>query len=199
MRKDYSEYINKQIGELTILSISDPLKELNYNRLCKCKCSCGKEIETRLISVLRGKSQSCGHISRFAKKDYSEYVNKQFGELTILSISEPIKALKSNRRCTCKCSCGKEVETSLNDVLRGSTTSCGHVHREKLLASRNQNSNCRIDNKSTGIKNISFNRRKNIYKVCIQRKGAPYRGYASSLAEAIKIKERILQDLGELD
>ena len=44
------------------------------------------------------------------RKDYSEYINQQFGELTILSISEPIKEKKSQRYCTCKCSCGKAVE-----------------------------------------------------------------------------------------
>lgn len=133
------------------------------------------------------------------RKDYSEYINKQFGELTILSISEPIKEMKSRRYCACKCSCGKEVEVQLRNVLAGQTASCGHNRVKNRVKSRDQNPNCNIDNKSTGIKNISFDKRRHYYIVTILRNGVKYREYTYSLTEAIKIKERILQDLGELD
>lgn len=132
-------------------------------------------------------------------KDYSEYIGKRFGELTILSISEPIKEKNFVRYCNCKCSCGKETTPFLSSVLRGRTTSCGHVNTDRRIASCIQNPNCLITNKSTGIKNISFDRRRHYYVVTIVRNGVKYREYTYSLTEAIKIKERILQDLGELD
>ena len=62
MKKDYSEYIGKQFGELTILSISEPVTENNSQRICKCKCSCGKEVQTNFSSVLFGSTSSCGHL-----------------------------------------------------------------------------------------------------------------------------------------
>jgi hypothetical protein len=133
------------------------------------------------------------------RKDYSELINKQFGELTILSISEPVKEMKSQRYCACKCSCGKEIEVQLHHVLAGQTASCGHNRTKNRVKSRNQNPNCSTDNKSTGIKNISFHKHKKCYRVVIERNYVRHEEYASSLAEAIKIKERILQDLGELD
>ena len=200
MTKDYSEYIGQQFGDLTILSISEPIKELKYQRRCKCKCSCGKEIETNLRGVIgSGNTKSCGHTRFRARKDYLEYIGKQFGELTILSISERDTKRNLYRYCTCKCSCGKEVITRVHNVLSGRSMSCGHIAIEKMIESRNQNPNCRIDNKSTGIKNISFNKRSNMYVVRIERKGVKYQERTYSLEEAIKIKERILQELGELD
>ena len=194
--KDYSEYIGQQFGELTILSISEPTKGKKPRRLCKCRCSCGKEVENRLDHILSCRTKSCGHLRI---KDHSEYVGKQFGELTILSVSETIR--KNNRYltyCNCKCSCGKEVETVLRYVLHGNVRSCGHVRTENQVKSHNQNPNCHTNNKSTGIKNISFNKQSKLYVVEIKRNKVRYTERTHSLADAIKIKERILQELGEV-
>ena len=209
MRKDYSEYICQQFGELTILSISESRNNSQFVRKCKCKCSCGKEIEVDLNNVVRGRTRSCGHIRSRARKDYSEYINKQFGELTILSISNAVsdtKSRKTRRYCECKCSCGKRVTVRLDKVTSLHTRSCGHLQDDcrqlvfqQRMITRNLNPNCFSTNKSTGIKNISFSKRDNLYRVSVMRNHIRHEGYTSSLAEAIKIKERILQELGELD
>ena len=202
-QNDYSEYINKKFGELTILSISKPDKEKQFLRYCLCKCSCGKEMTTQFQGVLNGSVASCGHVRQ---NDYSEYVNKKFGELTILSISEPIEEKNYERICKCKCSCGKETTPYLRSLLTGDTKSCGHLIKERAIETyseklklRNKRKEANVSNKSTGIKNISFHSRNRLYIVSITRKGINHSKYASSLEEAIKIKERILQDLGELD
>lgn len=205
--KDYLEYIGQQFGELTILSVSEPIKEKKYERHCRCKCSCGKEIETWFRSVLRGSTKSCGHVrSMRMRKDYSDYIGKQFGELTILSISEPGENKNPLRYCKCKCSCGKETRTQFHGVLNGNTKSCGHLSRERAIEThseklklRNERKEANISNESTGIKNISFDRNRCCYRVKIIRNKIRYSEHAYSLSEAIKIKERILQDLGELD
>ena len=200
--KDYSEYVGKQFGELTILSISEPTKGKRY---CTCECSCGEKIYTGLHSVLYGDRTSCGHLHT---KDYSECIGKQFGELTILSISEPIKLNKNyyKRFCHCECSCSKEINVQLHSVLNGNTKSCGHLRNEctpdgylKRIEIRNQNKQANVSNQSTGVKNISYSKRDCIYLIQITRNGQRYYDSASSLSEAIRIKERILQELGELD
>ena len=206
MTKDYSECINKQFNELTILSISESRNNSQFVRKCKCKCSCGKEIEADLNNVVRGRTKSCGHIRSRARKDYSEYINKQFGELTILSISEPIKEKNSARLCKCKCSCGKETQSYLHGVLCGSTKSCGHEHKErspevlkKHMQSLHKRKEANTSNKSTGIKNISFDEYGHSYVVQITRNKVRHVKRTSSLAKAIKLKEQILKELGELD
>ena len=201
--KDYSDYIGKQFGELTILSISEPHENKSSLRYCKCKCSCGKETTALFQGVLNGNTKSCGHLY---KKDYSDYIGKQFGELTILSISEPIKEKNSARLCKCKCSCGKETQSYLYGVLCGSTKSCGHVHKErspevlkKHMQSLHKRKEANTSNKSTGIKNISFDEYGHSYVVQITRNKVRHVKRTSSLAKAIKLKEQILKELGELD
>lgn len=89
---DYSDVVGKTFGELTILSYTKPQKENHYRRMCRCKCACGKVVDKRLTYVLNGKTKSCGHLrSEVAQKDYSDCIGKTFGDLTILSYSEPIK------------------------------------------------------------------------------------------------------------
>lgn len=201
--KDYSDYIGKQFGELTILSISEPGENENRFRYCKCKCSCGKETNAQFQGVLNGNTKSCGHLNT---KDYSEHIGKQFGELTILSISEPIKEKNFVRYCNCKCSCGKETRPQLHAVLNGNTKSCGHLSKELLTEmneKRIKNLHARKEaynsNTSTGIKNISFDKHGHAYVVKIVRNGVRHVKRTSSLENAIKLKEQILQELGELD
>ena len=89
---DYSDVVGKTFGELTILSYTKPQKENHYRRMCRCKCACGKVVDKRLTYVLNGKTKSCGHLrSEVAQKDYSDCIGKTFGDLTIISYSEPIK------------------------------------------------------------------------------------------------------------
>lgn len=55
---DFNQYIGKKFNRLTILEIIKNDKD--YNRKCRCKCDCGKEVITRLNPVLKGKTKSCG-------------------------------------------------------------------------------------------------------------------------------------------
>lgn len=69
--KDFDWVIGKQVGELTILSYTLPLKELRYQRNCTCLCSCGNQVEKRLSRVLREEVKSCGHLRSQAGKNFS--------------------------------------------------------------------------------------------------------------------------------
>lgn len=138
-------------------------------------------------------------------KDYSEHINKKFGELTILEISDPIKENNSQRICKCKCSCGKMMTATLMNVLNKQTRSCGHLRQTRMQEMfevnrklRNERREANDSNESTQIKNISFSHKKGEYRVDIMRNGERYYDYTDSLEEAIKIKERILRKLGEM-
>ena len=137
--------------------------------------------------------------------DCSEYINKQFGELTILSISEQIKGKMLKRYCKCKCACGNITTIALSNILYNQTKSCGHLIKERMFEThsekmkfRNEREEANESNQSTGVKNISFVPSLCLYRVDVRRNGVRYYDFASSLEEAIKIKERILQELGEM-
>ena len=137
--------------------------------------------------------------------DCSEYINKQFGELTILSISEQIKGKMLKRYCKCKCACGNITTIALSNILYNQTKSCCHLIKERMFEThsekmkfRNEREEANESNQSTGVKNISFVPSLCLYRVDVRRNGVRYYDFASSLEEAIKIKERILQELGEM-
>lgn len=137
------------------------------------------------------------------QKKYSEYVGKKFGELTILSISEPVTENNSQRICKCKCSCGKEVQTNFSSVLFGNTSSCGHLKvakgsksLQKIIQIKRANKNAYSTNQSTGVKYVHYYARTNQWVVDITVDGVRHRRYVHSLQEAIEEKARLLNELG---
>lgn len=126
-KKDYSKFIGKTFGELTILDITRVKEKSGFVWRCECQCSCGKKTNPRLTGVLYGVTKSCGHLVMSRKKDPSEYIGRTYGELTILNIIEEEKNSKLFKKCECLCSCGKKTCHRLSNVLWGSTKSCGHL------------------------------------------------------------------------
>lgn len=132
-RKDYSYLIGKTYGELTILEISEPIKTKRSNRMCICQCSCGKVVAKVLNSVLSERVRSCGHLysAREERREIpiKDIIGKTYGKLTIISVTKPLKDHYSFRKCTCQCSCGREVNYFLYFVESGLITSCAYCSR----------------------------------------------------------------------
>lgn len=132
-KKDYSNLIGKQFGELTILEISEPIKTKRSNRMCICQCSCGKVVAKVLNSVLSERVRSCGHLysAREERREIpiKDIIGKTYGKLTIISVTKPLKDHYSFRKCTCQCSCGREVNYFLYFVESGLVTSCAYCSR----------------------------------------------------------------------
>ena len=55
------------------------------------------------------------------------------------------------------------------------------------------------ENRTTGIKNISYSKRDNLYYVGVERKGQRYRKAFKVLEEAIEWKESVLKKHEEID
>ena len=127
-KRDYTEFIGETFGELTVLNAIEEKEKNRLVRRFECLCSCGKKTRPRATTVVNGYVTSCGHVSREKrKKDYTGFIGKTFGELTILGIIESRKDSKILWKCECLCSCGRKVEKQLQSVLLGSTKSCGHL------------------------------------------------------------------------
>jgi hypothetical protein len=65
MKKNYSNYIGKKYGRLTILDIVYILQNNNYERaffVCECECTTNKNIS--VSDVLSGKTKSCGCLNK---------------------------------------------------------------------------------------------------------------------------------------
>lgn len=83
---DTNDIIGKKFGRLI------PLKEIKKNdlRYVICKCDCGKEVEVKLLNLIRGWTKSCGCL----KIDYNRANAKVMG-------------LKNRKVMYCKI-CGKK-------------------------------------------------------------------------------------------
>ena len=143
------------------------------------------------------------------KKDYSEIIGKRYGELTILSYTEPLKRMHFKRMCTCRCSCGKEVTVYLQHVLREQTKSCGHLQKEsarkhsvnlnqeKAYKARTSHNKPIVTNKTTGIRNISWSKKEQKFIVSLKRHGKYFKGRAETLDEAVQLKEQKVAEAEE--
>ena len=140
------------------------------------------------------------------RKDFSGLVGETFGELTILSIGEPLHDGSHARECYCRCSCGIELTRNFFHVKGGRVKSCGHLRREKAKAHakemglknahrlRELNDEVQSNNK-LGIKNVCWVESEGLYVISIKKNGKYFRARSSTLEGAIAKKEALLEEV----
>lgn len=142
--------------------------------------------------------------------DYEAVIGKTFNRLTLLSMGE---GTGHDRLGEFRCSCGVTKWIRAGRVISGEIKSCGCLKKEmksdnymymntkaaKEKAARTSNKATRAlkTNKSTGIRNIYYNAKKDQYRVVIERKGRTYRKYAASLEEAKEKKVELIKQIKE--
>ena len=138
------------------------------------------------------------------RKDYSLLIGQTFGELTILSIGEPLHDGSHSRNCYCRCSCGVELTRNFFHVKAGRVKSCGHLRSEKAKVHakemglrgakkiRNVTAKAQSNNQS-GIRNVYWIESEGRYVVSIKRNGKMFRARSSTLEGAIAKKEELLK------
>lgn len=140
------------------------------------------------------------------RKDFSGLVGQAFGELTILSIGEPLHDGSHARECYCRCSCGVELTRNFFHVKGGRVKSCGHLRRERAKAHakemglknahrlRELNDEVQSNNK-LGIKNVCWVESEGLYVISIKKNGKYFRARSSALEGAIAKKEALLEEV----
>ena len=138
------------------------------------------------------------------RKDYSSLIGQTFGELTILSIGDPLHDGSHSRDCYCRCSCGVELTRNFFHVKAGRVKSCGHLRSEKAKVHakemglrgakkiRNVTAKAQSNNQS-GIRNVYWIESEGRYVVSIKRNGKMVRARSSTLEGAIAKKEELLK------
>lgn len=140
------------------------------------------------------------------RKDFSAFIGQTFGELTILSVGEPLHDGSHSRSCYCRCSCGVELTRNFFHVKGGRVKSCGHLQREKArvhakemgLRGANKIRNVTTEaqsNSQSGIRNVYWIESEGRYVVSIKRNGKMFRARSSTLEGAIAKKEELLKEV----
>lgn len=120
------------IGNVTVLELLT--ERINNNLAYKCQCICGKIIIKQNVRLLaKAFSGHCGCkrneniIKGVLKLKQENLTGKQFGKLTVLNLSEPIKGKTIWK---CKCECGSIIDVRANSLKRGNTKSCNCLQKE---------------------------------------------------------------------
>ena len=132
--KNIIDLVGRKFGRLTVLERADDYVKPDGKRDLQwlCECECGNKIITLGRSLKSGGTKSCGCLwkersSENAKKSFKDITGEVFGRLTALCRVENEKG----QMCwKCLCECGKEALVSYNNLVRGTTTSCGCYRRE---------------------------------------------------------------------
>lgn len=203
----------KKFGRLTAKEYMYTEKGKSSTWLCFCKC--GEEIPVELTSLRNGNTQSCGclRLERLRRKNTThnkshttEYYAWDNMKRRCLNEQHPEYSNYGGRGIGVSKEWINSFEVFFSDM--------GEKPNKKFSLDRIDNSkgyckeNCRWadgstqatnqrdpENKTTGIKNISYDKRDSLYNVAITRKGQRYRKSFKELEDAVKWKEKILKKI----
>lgn len=101
-----------------------------------CQCDCGKITKSSTADLRSGNSKSCGCSRRENGTQLTNLVGRKFGRLTVLNFDKHIDFKGKNRRnyWLCQCDCGVKKSVNHHSLLKGSSTSCGCLKKESVIA-----------------------------------------------------------------
>ena len=148
----------EKYNSLTIIKEVSPTysKKGFKQRRVECKCDCGKIKEFYFSNIRHGSSTSCGcvrdkKVRNSTQKYPNEYfLNKKFGKLIVIGISEPEKTKKNKKfycvkKFICLCECGNITKVIPTSLIKGNTNSCGCYRREMLSLNKIKHGDTRKD------------------------------------------------------
>ena len=204
---------NQRFGKLIALEYSHTEKGKSSTWICRCDC--GRISKVELSSLRSGNTQSCGclRLERIAKSNSthgksktSEYYAWDNMIQRCVNPNNPEYKNYGGRGISVCEEWRNSFELFLQDM--------GLKPKEKFSLDRIDNDkgyykeNCRWTNSftqainqrekpnyTTGIKNISYSKRDNLFCVSIGREGKRYRKSFKNLEDAINWKEEVLKNL----
>lgn len=200
MRK-FKDLTGMKFGRLTVIKATCE-GESGKHAEWLCKCDCGNEKIVRSSNLTVGRVKSCGCLIKESGKFTKDLKGKRFGRLKVMKKSTKNK--KGYMEWLCKCDCGNEITVSSTKLMQGMTKSCGclsieHIKNIQLLGCNSgrykgtrisQLSKKTPKNNTTGIKGVTFNKRRNKYISQIEFKGKHiYLGGFDDLKDAAKARK----------
>ena len=113
----------QRFGRLTVVEEAPRRKG---ERWWRCRCDCGREVETEESHLKNGHTKSCGCYRREAPKSKRRDLRgRSYGRLFVLEEDPQRPGF-----WRCQCSCGRIVSCYKENLTSGSTRSCGCLQDE---------------------------------------------------------------------
>lgn len=140
----------KKFGKLTA-------KEIVYKdnvRSWLCECECGEKVVVSTSQLTSGNKKTCTKCNE--KDTIDKYLNKQYGDLTVISFN----SRDNNNRMlfNCECKCGNKKVVSAKNLSRGVSKDCGCKQKERI--SKNKRKEYGESNKNILITSYKNNAKK---------------------------------------
>lgn len=113
------------------------------------------------------------------KQNYDLLIGKKFGDREVLDITRKYNGKWNAAFAICKCKCGSIDEIPMNQLKAGRRSRC------PKCAEKNEN-------KSTGIRHISYDKANDDFIITIERNGQRIIKHTRTLDEAMLIKKQLL-------
>jgi len=138
---DMTGWIMKEHGVPdSLLTIISQNKEYRKGKALKrseaywnCKCECGNIIVSNGSGLRNGTTKSCGCLQKEKTRQTHriDLTNKNFGYLTVIEEDFNYKKDKNIKDSSlywkCRCVCGQEKTVGSQNLMRGTTRSCGCI------------------------------------------------------------------------
>lgn len=110
--------------------VEKPAERKNGKRYWQCRCRCGAMCIVQESHLLTGHTKSCGCLRREAAANRAANLcGKRFGRLIALEATS--KRYSESVVWRCICDCGKEIECTSENLIRGKVRSCGCLQVEQ--------------------------------------------------------------------
>lgn len=128
------DLLGRKFGRLTVRS-QRPERGKHKEILWECLCDCGNVTNVATGSLTSSNTTSCGcfHKERVAvqgNKNVNSLIGNRFTRLLVIGMN-PVREKDGHVRWDCNCDCGNQHTVASNNLIAGSTVSCGCHIREK--------------------------------------------------------------------
>ena len=126
----------QRFSRLTVISRTDDYVAKNGVRhsCWRCVCDCGNEVVVRATSLKEGDTRSCGCLRAETNSNckLTDLSGMRFSRLTVISRADDYVAKNGATvtRWKCVCDCGTETIARAQNLVKGTTRSCGCLRRE---------------------------------------------------------------------
>ena len=202
--------IGQRFGRLTVVSEAPRGEKYPHQKWYRCRCDCGNEIATYTNALTSGSIRSCGCLQRESR--FTDITGEVRGYLTAIRPTGEVR--NGSAVWEWRCTCGKIIQATEQNVGSTGRTSCGCMRRplniEQAKHMQSERKKFLVDgtdiraiesdkiarNNTSGVRGVCWHNRLQRWQARITFKGQTiHLGYFRTIDDAAKARARAEENL----